>query len=94
MTSRINGIQRQKHHLYRGKTILPKEEFYAWSLTSTEFHDLFTAWEASGYDRKLTPSVNRIDPAKGYEIGNMEWITHSENSRLGGYYKPSQDRRG
>lgn len=80
MLSRITGIQKQKHYLYEGKELLNKEDFYNWSLESKKFHELFEHWEKNNYDRKLTPSVNRIDSSKGYIISNMEWITHSENS--------------
>lgn len=81
MQSRISGVQKKKHHLYKGKTLLPRQDFYKWSLDSNSFHNLFAAWEVSGYSRKLTPSTNRIDNARGYELDNMEWITQSENSR-------------
>ena len=91
MQSRVNGVQKAKHHLYKGKNLLDKDEFYNWALACREFHRLFEAWVESDYDRKLTPSVDRIDPSKGYEIGNMEWVTHSENSRRGGNWKPSKN---
>lgn len=81
MESRTRGIQHLKAHLYKGKTLLSRENFYAWSLADKDFHSLFKAWCESNYNRKLTPSINRIDSAKGYELNNMEWITHSENSR-------------
>lgn len=83
MKSRVSGIQKSKYHLYRGKELLKKEEFYSWANNSKEFLDLFTKWKDSKYDRKLTPSVDRIDSSKGYSIPNMEWVTHSENSRRG-----------
>lgn len=82
MKSRVTGIQKRKAHLYLGKSILSKEEFYAWAKDSVEFLRLFRLWEQSKYDRRLCPSVNRINPALGYELHNMEWITHSQNSSL------------
>lgn len=88
MQSRIVGVQKTKHHLYQGKELLPREDFYSWSLNSDDFKILFNEWETSGHDRKLTPSVDRIDPEKGYSLDNMEWVTHSENSRRGGYWRP------
>jgi hypothetical protein len=90
MQSRIRGVQKHKAHLYKGKALLPKSEFYEWALASPVFHLLFSEWEAAGHDRKLSPTVDRIDPELGYEISNMEWVTHSENSRRGGKYRPSQ----
>lgn len=83
MLSRVTGVQAAKYHLYRGKSILPKEKFYEWAMNQKRFHALFDAWVASGYDRKLAPSVDRIDSSQGYKISNMEWVTHSENSRRG-----------
>lgn len=82
MVSRISGIQKAKHHLYSGKELISKDEFYSWA-KSAEFYSMYNDWVASSFNRKLTPTVDRIDPNKGYTIGNMEWVTHSENSRRG-----------
>lgn len=83
MQSRVTGIQQKKAHLYAGLTILPRDQFYVWAQQSPKFHELYTAWVASEYARRLTPSINRINPKLGYTIDNIEWLTHSENSRLG-----------
>ena len=83
MKSRIEGIQWMKAHLYVGKTLLPKDEFYEWAMGCNAFHRLYLEWVESNYDRKLAPSVDRMDSKRGYEIENMEWVTHSENSRRG-----------
>lgn len=83
MLSRTNGLV--KPHLYKGLPILDKHVFYIWALENKDFKKLFKTWELCGYDRKLTPSINRIDSSKGYILGNIEFITHSENSTLGNY---------
>ena len=83
MKERVTGVQRAKYHLYAGCSLLPKDEFYQWANNSEDFLRLFREWEWSGYDRKLTPSVDRIDSTYGYQLDNMEWVTHSENSRRG-----------
>lgn len=85
MQSRVEGVQWKKAHLYKGLSILSRKVFYAWAISHKDFNKLWIEWVASEYNRKLTPTVNRIDPKKGYELGNMEWLTHSENSRLGNY---------
>jgi hypothetical protein len=82
MKSRVTGVQKLKAHLYKGKELLPRDLFYNWSKSNETFWSLFEIWIASGCDRKLTPTVNRIDSKRGYTLDNMEWITHSENSRL------------
>lgn len=83
MQSRVDGVQKKKHHLYAGKSLLPRADFYAWALASERFHELFAAYEASQFDRKLAPSADRVDSGAGYEIDNMEWVTHAENSLRG-----------
>lgn len=91
MKSRITGVQSKKAHLYAGKDILSKEEFYSWSESSQTFHDLFTSWENSGYERRLTPSVDRIDSRHGYLIENMEWVPFFVNCSRGGKVKNSKN---
>jgi hypothetical protein len=83
MESRVTGVQALKYHLYKGKYLLPREEFYEWAKGNPDFDRLHDDWVKSGYLRKLAPSVDRIDSEKGYSIDNMEWVTHSENSRRG-----------
>lgn len=81
MQSRVLGILKTKAHLYGGLPILSRDDFYEWSMASPEFHALFDGWVASGYRCGMSPSVDRVDPSRGYTLDNMEWITHSENSR-------------
>ena len=83
MQSRVEGVSKNKAHLYRGLELLNREEFYEWSLSNKVFETLLKRYESSGYDMKLAPSIDRIDTSKGYTLDNIRWITHSENSRLG-----------
>ena len=83
MQSRVTGVQYKKAHLYEGKYLLERADFYDWATTSVVFDEMFNAWEVSGYDRKLTPTVDRRDSSRGYYLDNIRWLTHSENSRLG-----------
>jgi hypothetical protein len=87
MESRVKGIQKVKIHLYEGKSLLTRDEFYKWSESSNIFHKLFEEWESSNYERRLTPSVDRIDSSLGYELQNMEWIPFHENCRRGAISK-------
>lgn len=92
MQSRVEGVQWRKAHLYAGKSLLSREAFYEWAFTSGEFHELFAAWEFAGYARQYTPSVDRIDSSRGYDLDNMQWVTHSENSRRGNQSRIRQRR--
>ena len=91
MLSRVSGVQKAKAHLYQGKEILSKEEFYKWSLADTMYNELYHLWVVSGYNRKLSPSIDRVDTTKGYTRGNIRWLTHSENSRLGNISKNNKE---
>lgn len=79
MKSRILGIQWKKAHLYTGKEILSKEDFYAWSLSNKNFIKLFKSWEKSNYERRITPSIDRIDSSFGYYLENMQWVPFHVN---------------
>ena len=83
MQSRTLGIVKDKAHLYLGMDVLPREDFYNWSLADREFNRLFEVWVKAGYNKKLSPSIDRKDTSKGYTKDNMRWLSHSENSRLG-----------
>lgn len=85
MQSRVTGVQKQKAHLYLDKEILSREDFYIWANKTTfiRFTEMFDVYKNSSFDRKLAPTVDRIDSSKGYFPENMRWLTHSENSRLG-----------
>jgi calcineurin-like phosphoesterase family protein len=80
LVSRCTGVQKKKFHLYQDMQYLSKDEFYSWSENDPTFRKLFKEWEDSNYDRKLSPSVDRIWPMFGYIKDNMRWMTHSENS--------------
>lgn len=81
MLSRVKGIQKKNFLGYYGLEILPKEEFYEWSLNNEDFHTIFEEWEKRGYEQKYSPSIDRIDPREGYYLLNMQWITVSENTK-------------
>lgn len=83
MDGRVKG--RSKPWLYKGLPICGRTEFIKWSINDRMFNMLFDAWERSGYDTKLSPSIDRLDSNGGYTFGNMSWITHSENSQRGAF---------
>lgn len=87
MKSRVTGVQKQKNHLYFGKELLDKELFYEWAKHSPMFMVLWNKYESSGYLRTLAPTVDRVDSSKGYNLDNMQWVTHSVNSSRGSLSK-------
>lgn len=92
MESRIKGVQKIKFHLYENKYLIPREEFYNWAKDNQKFLELYKEYIESGFERKLAPSVDRIDSSKGYELDNIEWVTMSENSRRGAVSRYTQQK--
>lgn len=85
MRNRVLG--KSKPHLYKGLPILSRQEFLYWAKEDITFCILFNYWKENGYKLKDRPSINRVDTRKGYTLDNVEWITHSENSKLGALNK-------
>ena len=90
MQSRVLGINKRSDR-YIGKKLLSRDVFYEWALSHSDFWRLYGIWVANKYDRKLCPTVDRIDNSEGYVLKNMRWLTHSENSRLGSLSKKNKN---
>ena len=59
------------------------EELKAWALYQDSFKCLFDAWVISGYDKNLTPSVDRLDDTRGYSLDRIQLVTWRENKLKG-----------
>jgi len=59
------------------------DTFINWALGDAAFNDLHTNWEASGYDKSLTPSVDRKNDYEGYSFKNIQLMTWGENEEKG-----------
>ncbi len=79
MLGRIKGKDKRKAHLYEGMSIMPREEFYKWSLSDPEFNRLWEEWVASNFEVNLTPSIDRKVGLVGYLEWNVQWVTKREN---------------
>ena len=68
-----HGRRHRQFDPYRSVTLeLSKEQFYRWAYSQR------TAWEELKADGKR-PSIDRIDPAQGYALGNVRILDHHEN---------------
>lgn len=55
--------------------------FEEFQIFKPQWAELHNAWVHSGYQQALSPSIDRIDNSKGYDLNNIQIITQSENSR-------------
>lgn len=80
MNRRIKGLT--KHSKLLGKDIISKKEFLDWCIKNKQkFIKIYNYWEKCGYKRKFAPSIDRIDNTKGYIVGNLQWLTQSDNAK-------------
>ena len=62
------------------------QELREWAYSQKIFHELYSAWKSSGYQKALIPSFDRIDNECSYTLSNLQIVTWAENSRLGREY--------
>jgi hypothetical protein len=67
------------HMRTRHKVDFSLQEFHNMYLNNNEFLKLFKAWEKSGYNLQLKPSLDRTNPRKHYSFCNTTMMTWAEN---------------
>jgi hypothetical protein len=81
IVQRATGKANRKYKV-EGKKVLTYEEYVAWcNDTWNDFTQVYDQWAKSGYDRKLTPSIDRINNELSYTPENMQWLSLTENNR-------------
>jgi len=73
-----NQIQRSisRGHSFPSYT---RTEFKLWALSDVEYNKIYSAWVASGCEKDLAPSIDRLDETKGYSFDNVQWVTSDQN---------------
>ena len=80
MRRRVLGLT--DHSKLIGKDLLSEAEFLSWcEIEKNNFMKFYEKWKKSGYQRKFAPSIDRINNNLGYVLGNLQWLTQSENSK-------------
>lgn len=68
MKARVEN-QRGYYPQWAGLALLPRDEFIAWAIRNPPPREM---WQ---------PSVDRIDPSRGYTLDNIRWLEARQNSR-------------
>jgi hypothetical protein len=66
-----------KHAKYAKGAEIDLVELIQWSLT-TAYPGMWTRWEKSHYRNSESPCLVRKDPAKGFTLDNLQWVTRAE----------------
>lgn len=59
------------------------QELRNWCFNQEIFHELFEAWEESGFRITLTPSCDRMNDYEGYSLDRLQLMTWSKNCKKG-----------
>jgi hypothetical protein len=80
MKQRVEGRATRSYKV-EGRELLSYDKYSKWLVAQMDdFDKLYDKWRDSGFERKLTPSIDRIINDGGYTADNMQWITQSMNS--------------
>ena len=71
----------KKNSIHRGHPMptYTIDELRLWFKCNPVSDQLFLEWRASGYEKMLAPSVDRIDDYKGYSLDNIQLLTWQDN---------------
>ena len=58
-----------------------KSELMTWLFKEPTFHILYDEWVASGYEKKLKPSIDRKNDYIHYRFNNIQVMTWDQNSK-------------
>lgn len=75
-----------RSYIVKGKNFMTKQEWLLWCYHEDnykKFMTLYNVWVQNNFERKLSPSIDRINHDESYIEGNLQWITTSENSIKG-----------
>lgn len=79
-----NAIQNRTRHVasYQHRELtFTRLEFIQWVESNyAHYMRLFTKWRLSNYNRRYSPSVDRVDNTKGYTLQNIQLVYQYQNA--------------
>jgi len=79
MSRRVKTYDKLRPNYYR-KIICLREEFINRFLNDKCFLKLYKNWQKNDFKRKYAPTIDRINNNVGYNLENLQFISHYENS--------------
>ena len=64
--------------------IMSRNRFMNWSNENQGFRFSFYDYEQSGYSKKFSPVLQRLDKTKGFVEDNLKWIFQKDKNRSHG----------
>ena len=57
-------------------------EFIAWCWKNWKtYKKLWDDWKDDNFSKRMSPSIDRIDPTRTYTLDNIQWLSNSENAK-------------
>lgn len=73
-------VKHRESYAGKGCTINDFEQFKKFCMENN-FSQVYQDWVNNGYIRKFTPTVDRIDPSRGYSWDNIQIVSFDENMK-------------
>ena len=94
ISSRTSSIHKRKYKSYTDveRKISKVELSRFFEENWDTFMEMFEDWRNSGFQRRLYPSIDRIDSSGHYELVNIRLLPFHENARLGSKKKDASPK--
>lgn len=81
MLQRTKGKNTCRPDIYAGLPICTRQEFLDRFMACPAYEKIYDAWIASGKERRLAPSPDRLVGKLGYVLSNIQMVAFGENVR-------------